>query len=254
MRIASAAIILLIISWSTLNAQEMSSLAQGRTDIVRTSATPDTTPPPDFVEVEKEPAIVVKKEPAYPEIALRAGIEGKVWVKIWVDTDGRARQAIVLKSDNEIFNQPALEAAKQFVFTPAIKAGKPVSVWVSVPFKFTVWKESDEMRRYAEELQKTITSPAVIIVKGPKNLKKLITYPLRAVQKRIQGTVFASAGLSDSCVVSDVKITQSLGPECDRAVMVALASYDFSTEKDLSDLCENGRVPVVVQFILPSKK
>jgi protein TonB len=96
----------------------------------------DEGPPADFVPVEKQPEIVKKVEPKYPELAMRAGLEGKVWVKIWVDKEGRPKQVVVLKSDAEIFNEPAVEAAKQFVFTPAYMNNGPVSVWVSVPFKF----------------------------------------------------------------------------------------------------------------------
>lgn len=96
----------------------------------------DDGPPADFVAVEKEPVVVRKVEPKYPELAMRAGLEGKVWVKIWVDKEGKAKQVVVLKSDAEIFNEAAIEAAKQFVFTPAYMNNGPVSVWVSVPFKF----------------------------------------------------------------------------------------------------------------------
>jgi periplasmic protein TonB len=96
----------------------------------------DDAPPADFVAVEKEPVVVKKVEPKYPELAMRAGLEGKVWVKIWVDKEGKAKQVVVLKSDAEIFNEPAVEAAKQFVFTPAYMNNGPVAVWVSVPFKF----------------------------------------------------------------------------------------------------------------------
>lgn len=96
----------------------------------------EDAPPADFVPVEKEPVVVKKVEPRYPELAMRAGLEGKVWVKIWVDKEGKPKQVVVLKSDAEIFNEPAIEAAKQFVFTPAYMNNGPVSVWVSIPFRF----------------------------------------------------------------------------------------------------------------------
>jgi TonB family protein len=96
----------------------------------------DDAPPADFVPVEKEPVVIKKVEPKYPELAMRAGLEGKVWVKIWVDKEGKPRQVVVMKSDAEIFNEPAVEAAKQFLFTPAYMNNGPVAVWVSVPFKF----------------------------------------------------------------------------------------------------------------------
>jgi protein TonB len=96
----------------------------------------EDAPPADFVPVEKEPVPIKRVEPKYPELAQRAGLEGKVWVKIWVDKEGKVKQVVVLKSDAEIFNEPAVEAAKQWVFTPAYMNNGPVAVWVSIPFRF----------------------------------------------------------------------------------------------------------------------
>ncbi|OYV86378.1 MAG: hypothetical protein B7Z63_04115, partial [Ignavibacteriae bacterium 37-53-5] len=94
---------------------------------------PDDGPPPDFVPVEKEPQIIKQVIPKYPELAQRAGIEGRVIVKIWVDKDGKPHKAIVMKSDAEIFNQPSIDAAMQYRFTPAIMNKGPVAVWVVIP-------------------------------------------------------------------------------------------------------------------------
>ena len=96
----------------------------------------DDGPPPDFVPVEKQPTPVKNPAPLYPEIARRAGVEGTVWVKIWVDKEGKAKKAQILKSDAELFNQAAIDAAMQWVFTPAVMNNGPVAVWVSIPFKF----------------------------------------------------------------------------------------------------------------------
>jgi periplasmic protein TonB len=98
----------------------------------------DDGPPPDFVPVEKTPQPIPGNNPppVYPEIARRAGVEGTVWVKIWVDKEGNPKKAVVQKSDAELFNQPAIDAAMKWKFTPAIMNNGPVSVWVSIPFKF----------------------------------------------------------------------------------------------------------------------
>ncbi|HTP78780.1 MAG TPA: energy transducer TonB [Bacteroidota bacterium] len=93
-------------------------------------------PPPDFVPYEKEPVIVKSVLPKYPEIALRAGLEGNVITKVWVDKEGKVRKVVILKSDAEIFNQAAIDAASSYVFTPAVMQKGPVSVWVSIPFRF----------------------------------------------------------------------------------------------------------------------
>jgi protein TonB len=96
----------------------------------------DEGPPPDFVPYEKEPVAIKKVNPVYPEIARRAGVEGTVWLKVWVDKEGKVRKAELIKSDADIFNQPAIDAAQQWVFTPALMKSGPVSVWVSIPFRF----------------------------------------------------------------------------------------------------------------------
>ena len=93
-------------------------------------------PPPDFVPVEKQPQIINQVVPKYPELAQRAGIEGRVFVKIWVDKDGKPHKAVIVKSDAEIFNQPAQDAAMSYRFTPAIMNKGPVAVWVVIPFTF----------------------------------------------------------------------------------------------------------------------
>jgi len=96
----------------------------------------DEGPPPDFVPVEKQPQVVNQVSPKYPDLAQRAGIEGRVLVKIWVDKDGKPRKAVILKSDAEIFNQPAQDAAMATRFTPAIMNKGPVAVWVVIPYTF----------------------------------------------------------------------------------------------------------------------
>jgi periplasmic protein TonB len=110
--------------------------SEGNVEIQQDIKIDDDAPPADFVPVEKEPQVIKKVEPKYPDLAMRAGLEGKVWVKIWVDKEGKPKQVVILKSDAEIFNEPAVDAAKQFLFTPAYMNNGPVSVWVSVPFKF----------------------------------------------------------------------------------------------------------------------
>ena len=96
----------------------------------------DDGPPPDFVPFEKEPAVIKRVEPKYPDIATRAGVEGTVWVKLWVDKEGKVHKVVIMKSDAEVLNQAAIDAAQQFLFTPAMQHSGPVAVWVSFPFRF----------------------------------------------------------------------------------------------------------------------
>jgi protein TonB len=113
--------------------------AGGNNVVVQPDVRIEDDPAPDaFIAVEKYPVAVTQVRPVYPDLARRAGVEGVVWVKALVDRNGHVKKAIVEKSDSEIFNQPATDAAMQWVFTPAMMNNGPVSVWVSIPFRFRI--------------------------------------------------------------------------------------------------------------------
>ncbi|MBI5732942.1 TonB family protein [Candidatus Jorgensenbacteria bacterium] len=92
--------------------------------------------PEAFIPVEQSPVPIIQMTPEYPEIAKRAGIEGTVWVKILVGKDGKAKKAIVVKSDADVFDDPSIKAALKWVFTPAMMNNGPVEVWAAIPFRF----------------------------------------------------------------------------------------------------------------------
>ena len=106
----------------------------------------EVPPPPkveevyEFYAVEIKPKLLKRVEPIYPEVARKAGIEGQVFVKALVDTNGYVIHVEVLRSTNPVFEQPAVDAAKKFVFKPGYQRDKPVKVWVAIPFKFKLTK------------------------------------------------------------------------------------------------------------------
>ena len=86
-------------------------------------------------KVEKRPEFTKQVKPEYPEIAKKAGIEGRVTVLVLVDKRGQV-ESVGKISGPEVFHEVARTAALQFEFTPAIQNDKPVKVWVALPFKF----------------------------------------------------------------------------------------------------------------------
>ena len=90
-------------------------------------------------EVEKAPECVnlsqVRSSMKYPEIAREAGMEGRVTVKVLVGPDGNV---IKVGSVNgpDVFHDEVRDKAGDLQFTPGLQNGKPVKVWVSVPFNF----------------------------------------------------------------------------------------------------------------------
>ncbi|MCL6100313.1 MAG: energy transducer TonB [Bacteroidetes bacterium] len=102
----------------------------------------------EFVKVEKLPEIVEAAKPDYPEAAKKAGIEAKVFVKVLIGKDGNPKKAIVIKSENEIFNQSAIDAALKSKFTSAINKGEKIAVWVVLPYKFTLDMSEAEIKTF----------------------------------------------------------------------------------------------------------
>jgi TonB family protein len=96
----------------------------------------DENDPQDFIPVDKQPVPIRQVTPEYPDSAQKNHFEGIVWVKAVVGRDGTVKKAVIMQSDNHIFDNVAIQAMLQWKFTPAIMDGEPVAVWVSVPFKF----------------------------------------------------------------------------------------------------------------------
>jgi protein TonB len=71
----------------------------------------------------------------YPETARRAGIEGTVTIRALVGKDGKVEEAAVIAGPEEL-HEAALDAAMNFVFTPAKQNDVPVKCWVQIPIKF----------------------------------------------------------------------------------------------------------------------
>ena len=78
-------------------------------------------------------------ERAYPKLLRDAGIGGNVNVWVFIDVNGKVKNAQVQKSSgNSSLDNAALTAAQKFQFTPALNRDKRVSVWVAIPISFSV--------------------------------------------------------------------------------------------------------------------
>lgn len=109
------------------------------------------SPPKENLEINKEPtyfvAVEEMPEPVgglqeiqsrieYPEIAKRVGIEGKVFVRAFVDETGTVTNAEVVKGIGAGCDEAALDAILKTKFNPGKQRGKPIKVQVTVPILF----------------------------------------------------------------------------------------------------------------------
>jgi TonB family protein len=95
---------------------------------------------PMEILVDSMPVPITRKNPEYPDDARRAGIEGTVWLRVLIGKDGVPKETKLLKSDGEkvVFSKPAIDAAMEWRFTPAIVNNEPVACWIMIPFRFKV--------------------------------------------------------------------------------------------------------------------
>jgi len=94
---------------------------------------------PVFVPCEIMPTFMHQKKPRYPDIARRAGIEGKVIVSVLISEAGKPIKAAIVKripSDCTVFDQAAVDALMNSTYSPGIQNGSPVKVWLTVPMRF----------------------------------------------------------------------------------------------------------------------
>ena len=108
---------------------------------------PPPPPPQDdeeedfFVVVEQMPEPIggiaaVQKLVKYPEMARRAGIEGRVTVQFIVNEAGQVENPRVIRGIGGGCDEAALEAVKKAKFTPGMQRGRPVRVQFSLPVIF----------------------------------------------------------------------------------------------------------------------
>jgi protein TonB len=97
--------------------------------------------PTYFVAVEEMPEPIggikaIQEKITYPEIAKRAGVEGKVYILAFVDENGNVTKAQVLKGIGAGCDEAAQDAVLQTKFKPGKQRGTPVKVQVSIPIVF----------------------------------------------------------------------------------------------------------------------
>jgi periplasmic protein TonB len=97
--------------------------------------------PTYFVAVEEMPEPIggiaaIQQLITYPEIAKRAGVEGKVYVLAFVDESGNVTSAKIIKGIGAGCDEAAIDAVRQTKFRPGKQRGKPVKVQVSIPVVF----------------------------------------------------------------------------------------------------------------------
>ncbi len=104
-------------------------------------------PPPPPKPVKRDPIqvggnvqeskLIRKIEPSYPELAKRARVQGKVVLVVTVDEEGNVAD-IKITSGHPLLDEAAINAVKQWKYSPTLLNGEPVPVIATVTVIFNL--------------------------------------------------------------------------------------------------------------------
>ena len=103
---------------------------------------PDDEGPEDkFIPSDQppRPKIPLGELIIYPELAREAGIEGKIFVRAFINTKGMVTAAKIVKGlPNTGLDEAAIQAIKKSRWYPARQRDKKVGIWLTIPIDFSL--------------------------------------------------------------------------------------------------------------------
>lgn len=86
------------------------------------------------------PEVLTEVKPAYTAEAMRAKVQGVVWLECIVMPDGTVSNVKITKSLDPVFglDEQAIVAARKWRFKPGMRQGQPVPVIITIELTFTL--------------------------------------------------------------------------------------------------------------------
>jgi len=191
----------------------------------------DSTEKSRLQEVDEMPKVLSQAIPVYPEEAIKKNLNGMVWLKVKVDESGAPASVDVERSTNPLFNDAALQAAKRYKFTPAMKSGRPVAVSVIIPFKFNLAPDEKKKTEGQQDCYYTDADEMPAIIGGLESFLKKIKYPAEAKKKGVEGKVLVKAFIDENGNVTATQILKNIGSDCGETAERLLKETKFTPAK-----------------------
>ena len=142
-----------------------------------------------FVVVEEMPELIgglrqLQTQIRYPEMARRAGIQGRVFIQFIVDEQGDVIHPRVIRGIGGGADEEALRVVRQAKFTPGIQRGQPVRVQYSLPIYFRLPESANSNPSVIE-----IQPDASTTVEDPTVIERRMTVQFNQNSDRISGRV-----------------------------------------------------------------
>lgn len=217
--------------------------------------------PETFVIVEQMPELIggldeLRGRVVYPDLARRAGIEGRVIVQFVVDTDGKVVDPVIVRGIGSGCDEEALRVVRTATFKPGMQRGLPVRVKMSLPIIFDLDGEDappppprepgvSEPGRPANPPGEPIirdfagnTTEVFVIVEqmpeligGLDGLQSSMVYPEIAAKAGVQGRVIVQFIVMPDGSVFGARVVRGIGAGCDEEALRVVRTARFSPGK-----------------------
>ncbi|MEK7727202.1 MAG: M56 family metallopeptidase [candidate division KSB1 bacterium] len=210
-------------------------------------------------EFDTPPEVVSFAGPQYPEAAKAAQVQGMVFVQMELDTEGNVAAARILRSramteagteDVEALGygleEAALAAARAAKFKPAMKAGQPQRVTITMPFSFKL--DHNPAAQLPKQEATTSAQVSQPFDQAPEMLRAFdLKYPELMRKAGIAGTTYLEIGVSAAGETEAVAIAKSSGNESlDQAALAAARVMKWKP-------AYYQNKPVAVKVVLPAQ-
>jgi TonB family protein len=166
----------------------------------------------------KPPTKIWDVSAVYPPIAQSARVGGIVIVEAILGTDGHVKDVKILRSE-PLLDQAALDAVRQWRYTPTLRNGVPVEVVLTTTVTFS-------------PDQPPAATPPVRVggdIKPPQLVKRVNpVYPDDAREAKLTGVVLIEAVIDTQGHVRNPRVLRSVAPSLDQAALEAVRQWEYA--------------------------
>lgn len=188
------------------------------------------SPDPDGKK-QTQPRVTSQRHPIYPYAMRASNMRGEVLVDFIVDIEGRVRNAYVVRSLNPSFDDPAVEAVRQWRFEPGRVGDRPVNTHMQVPVIFTLDDTMDGGHGPMTENRKADQSklPEQFRYDTPPRPIGTVraVYPYALLKAKKEGKAVVRFIIDQKGRVVQSDLGESAAPELGRALQAAVECFTY---------------------------
>ena len=193
--------------------------------------------------------LIRRVEPVYPDLALRARVQGLVILTATINEEGFV-SGVKVVSGNPLLREAAIDAVKQWHYSPTLLNGEPVPVVATVTVVFSL--KGDDGATVQDSMEAAAPKREPIRIGGNVAESKLIRrvepiYPDLALRARVQGMVVLTVTINEEGFVSGLKVVSG-NPLLREAAIDAVKQWHYSPT-----LLNGEPVPVVATVTVAFK-